>query len=52
MFEILKLIRFRTIAFAAFTMYAVRYFVLNDKLGVQFAGYFRVLPDCGSLCHQ
>ena len=34
MFEILKLIRFRTIAFAAFTMYAVRYFVLKPILDI------------------
>lgn len=34
MFEILKLIRFRTIAFAAFTMYAIRYFVLKPILDI------------------
>lgn len=34
MFEILRLIRFRTIAFAAFTMYAVRYFVLKPILDI------------------
>lgn len=34
MFEILRLIRFRTIAFAAFTMYAVRYFVLKPMLDI------------------
>lgn len=34
MFEILLLIRFRTIAFAAFTMYAVRYFVLKPILDI------------------
>lgn len=34
MFEILRLIRFRTIAFAAFAMYAVRYFVLKPILDI------------------
>lgn len=34
MFEILRLIRFRTIAFAAFTMYTVRYFVLKPILDI------------------
>lgn len=34
MFEILRLIRFRTIAFAAFTMYAMRYFVIQSILDV------------------
>lgn len=34
MFEILRLIRFRTIAFAAFTIYAVRYFVLKPILDI------------------
>lgn len=34
MFEILRLIRVRTIAFAAFTMYAVRYFVLKPILDI------------------
>lgn len=34
MLEIFKLIRFRTIAFAAFTMYAMRYFVIRPILDV------------------
>lgn len=34
MFEILRLIRFRTIAFAAFTMYTVRYFVIKPMLDI------------------
>lgn len=34
MFEILRLVRFRTIAFAAFTMYTVRYFVIKPMLDI------------------
>lgn len=34
MLEVLRLIRFRTIAFAAFTMYAMRYFVIQSMLDI------------------
>lgn len=34
MWEIFRLIRFRTIAFAAFTMYAMRYFVIRPILDI------------------
>lgn len=34
MLEILRLIRLRTLAFAAFTLYAMRYFVIRPILGV------------------
>ena len=45
MLEILKLIRLRTIAFTAFTMYAIRFFVVQPVLEhLVFLGGLLVLP--------
>ena len=58
MYEILRLIRIRTIAFAALTMYAMRYLVIrpmldtNDRVGVFSARCCRMLSDIGGLCDQ
>lgn len=64
MYEILRLIRIRTIAFAALTMYAMRYLVIRPMLdinglalqmtgvGVFSARCCRMLSDIGGLCDQ
>ena len=43
MLEILKLIRLRTIAFTAFTMYAIRFFVVQPVL--EKAGFALQMPE-------
>ena len=43
MLEILKLIRLRTIAFTAFTMYAIRFFVVQPVL--EKAGFALKMPE-------
>lgn len=64
MYEILRLIRIRTIAFAALTMYAMRYLVIRPMLDInglalQMTGWAffsarccRMLSDIGGLCDQ
>ena len=63
MYEILRLIRIRTIAFAALTMYAMRYLVIRPMLDInglalQMTGWVfsarccRMLSDIGGLCDQ
>ena len=56
MYEILRLIRIRTIAFAALTMYAMRYLVIRPMLDInglalQMTGW-ALLSDIGGLCDQ
>lgn len=64
MYEILRLIRIRTIAFAALTMYAMRYLVIRPMLDINglalqmtgWAFFLLVVAVCclisGGLCDQ
>ena len=51
MYEILRLIRIRTIAFAALTMYAMRYLVIRPMLDINGLA-LHMLSDIGGLCDQ